>query len=609
MSGIDISERKGMPFGGMPTKALLMKLEETDPDFIDEVRGNDDLHDIRDDYNEYARGEIIDWTPSAPFLESDHARRDPGLSRSMINLRYNGTRGSRPELPRHPEMFIGFTGNDPRGADEQPRFDQMRAQVAVRMANLEARMGSNNDMHIAERPWTGPEFVHATSEMHRRIRDNTKVFTPQKTGRPWGRNVVTNELTSSRHRRQQTDYGAESMEDDSENMGNATERFAAGDHSSSTQAVTSGIRGVDTLDGDTAPWRNTKTDADMAKQYVLATMASARQLHSNEIPWKYASHDADMPVQQYGQTRNAGRTQIGAGAQGGGKKTQGKNDQDLHQYDHLAISQSANRQTLAATMALAVKSSKANRDIETDTDYGKSQIVEKMRSSNPLQGKDVAMVYRQQQEDGARHTIADGQNYAVNTGLFQSKDLTSIARQMLVSHTSANPQLANVSNTVRGLKEATSSMLRKAANQSLAAGARHLLAAEMVTNARSGLLPSKDLVAITRHTELPVYISDAAGMEVHTYKSAPLEAGMKNRREGKSTTMMGHARESMVPGKSAEMVWRSHTEDPVVLGDAANTVFGFDAEVGDRGVPNLPKTVRPTEAGEEMMDSTRINGA
>ena len=64
-----------MPFGGMPADALLHKLEETDPELIEEVRGFDEFHDVADDYGNYARSEIVDWTPDTPFLESDHTRR------------------------------------------------------------------------------------------------------------------------------------------------------------------------------------------------------------------------------------------------------------------------------------------------------------------------------------------------------------------------------------------------------------------------------------------------------------------------------------------------------------------------------------------------------
>ena len=129
-SGIEINDQKGMRHGGMPYDTILYKLEETDSELIDEVRGEDDFHDIQDDFTNYVRTEITDWAPDGTFLESDTVRRDPALSRSMLNLRYNGTRGSYPELPRHPELFYGFTGNDPRGGvDRAVGSDRRRSDL------------------------------------------------------------------------------------------------------------------------------------------------------------------------------------------------------------------------------------------------------------------------------------------------------------------------------------------------------------------------------------------------------------------------------------------------------------------------------------------------
>jgi len=102
MSWTEIRHREGFNYGSLPYDALTEKLEETDPDLVSEVRGLDEFHDLEDDYKNYARSEIIDWAPDAPYLESDHPVRDPSTSRSILNLHYNGTRGFSPELPRHP---------------------------------------------------------------------------------------------------------------------------------------------------------------------------------------------------------------------------------------------------------------------------------------------------------------------------------------------------------------------------------------------------------------------------------------------------------------------------------------------------------------------------
>ena len=247
MSYSEIRHRKGMAFGGMPHDVLLHKLEETDPELVDEVGGFDEFHDMKDNYNNYVRSEIIDRAPDAPFLESDQTRRDASLSRSMINLRYNGTRGSDPDLPRHPELFYGFTGNDPRGVVNDPRFDQMRGHMTARAAGLTTRMGNNDDYQIAERPWTGQSISYAMKEVHRRQKANTRVFTVQKEGRPWSNNTTYDAAAAGDLRAAAMGAGGESLADRGAGafVGAAPERVAGGDHGPAEEAWTDGGPGGD----------------------------------------------------------------------------------------------------------------------------------------------------------------------------------------------------------------------------------------------------------------------------------------------------------------------------------------------------------------------------
>ena len=168
MSYTEIRSREGMPFGGMPTDTLLYKLEETDPRLVAAAGRRDASRGPADAYDGYVRGEIIDWTPDAAWLESDHQRRDPAVSRLVLNNHFNGTRGFRPELPRHPELFVGFTGSDPRGATNDPRFDRARGFVAAHAADFTARMGNNDDNALAQRPWTGQSLSYSMKEVFRR---------------------------------------------------------------------------------------------------------------------------------------------------------------------------------------------------------------------------------------------------------------------------------------------------------------------------------------------------------------------------------------------------------------------------------------------------------
>src|SRR3990172_4982502 len=307
MSWTEINHSKGIRSGGMPYDRILEKLEETDPALVDDVRGYDLFHDIEDEYKNYATDEIVDWTPDAPYLESDQTRRDPALSRGILNLHLNGTRGSRPELPRHPELFYGFTGNDPRGAVNDPRFDQVRGHITGRVGDLTVRMQDSSDFHLAESPWTNQAISYGKKEIQRRLKESTRIFTPQKEGRPWGRNVVLDDLAPKRTRLEQFAVGDDGLADgaaatpDAEGCAAAPARFFARDHGPTSGSVIFALRGVDHAfreGAERAPWRNTV-------------------------------EDQELPVQRYGQRRGAGRSTLGDDAVGGARVAAVATEQDF----------------------------------------------------------------------------------------------------------------------------------------------------------------------------------------------------------------------------------------------------------------------------------------
>jgi len=198
MSETEIRSRGGLPYGGMPNAQILGRYETTDPQTP--FGGTADEGDAAPteaaeigEYEDYVRDEIRDWTPDEPYLESDHPRRDPALSRSIINLRTNGTRGAYDSVEgaRHPELFVGFTDHDPRGTLLDPRFDQMRGQITARAAELTVRMGENDDRTEAESPWSNQAISYARKSILRRMRSSMKIFTAQKEGRPWGRHITS----------------------------------------------------------------------------------------------------------------------------------------------------------------------------------------------------------------------------------------------------------------------------------------------------------------------------------------------------------------------------------------------------------------------------------
>lgn len=164
----------------MPQSMLLQKMEETDPRLVDAHHMyNHNIMPDEDYYKDYTRTEIVDRTLEEPWQESEFKRSSrPGVER--INLTYKGTRSNTQALPRHPEQFYGFVGNDPRGASLDPRFDHMRNFMTSKAAELVVRMGKNDDQAIPESTWTNQSISYAKKEIFKRVRDSLKIFTPSK---------------------------------------------------------------------------------------------------------------------------------------------------------------------------------------------------------------------------------------------------------------------------------------------------------------------------------------------------------------------------------------------------------------------------------------------
>ena len=362
-----VNERKGLRYGGMPHSALLKKMAVT-------RAPEDEDEDPADVTNAYIRSEIIDRSPDPPAMESDTIRRDPGFSKRLLNLRHNGTPGSRPELPRHPEMFYGFTDNDPRGAGTDPRFDKMRAHLATRAANLEVSMGNNDDNAINESPWTGQSISFALKHVLKQVRKNTKIFTAQREGKPTGRNVAFNQLIAGENLRRQAKEGTEGLGD-----GGSTKqvRFAGGDHAAASESKTGAMRRVDRrADADTALWRNSEGDTDFGVQGVAAREGR----RPGAVPdtgraLRQAKQDGDLGVQRY--AAPVGRQgQLSQQKNTGGAAVRGTaGDQSLATQIAGAY---VPRTVLAANISLALKTASSRKLARGDTDLGKQGIAAKL---------------------------------------------------------------------------------------------------------------------------------------------------------------------------------------------------------------------------------------
>jgi len=295
----EINHRKGLNYGGMPHDALLRKMEETNPAAVAAVSGRGCLAAMEDEYDDFARSEIVDWGPDSPWLESDQTRDNANQSRQKLNLRHNGTRGNYPDLPRHPEMFIGFTGDDPRGSDNTPRFDKMREQIVARAPGLTARMGRSSDDHIAERPWTGPSLQMARAEMQRRLRDNGHMrwFTTGKDGRQSHPAYVVRPHGEVDRRYAITEGGAEGLvpcrhyaptvDADAPGPGRVDRLVSGGTRRSA---------GANRYDTDLA----TGTSAKARRTGVAATMAAAVALSGGQKRLARKDHyDSTLPVEAF----------------------------------------------------------------------------------------------------------------------------------------------------------------------------------------------------------------------------------------------------------------------------------------------------------------------
>jgi len=573
MSWTEYRSREGLPYGGMPYDVVLDKLEETNPELVDDVRGRDEFHDIEDEYNDYARGEIIDWRPDVPFLESDQPRRDPALGRSILNLRYNGTRGSNPELPRHPELFYGFTDQDPRGVVNDPRFEQVRGHITARAGELTVRMGNNDDHQEAERPWTNQSISYGKKEIMRRMKHNMRIFAVQKEGRPLSRNYVADPTTARLMRAAAMGAGCESLGRFGENA-----RDAAG----------GGIRG---LRGD----------------------------HGGRAPWRHAIGEADLGVQQYGQNRG-----VGALARPGSAAVGAKADQSWTESQRGG---STNRQTLAATMAAAARYRRAATSARPDqapTESFSGQAV-----GAGLAPAHIGAIYRNYAEDQTRrqgqvqdgaggYDPASGLAPHANSGqarynaaedrartgladldatLGAAAHLAPATRMLRSREATVTPNgcITNAVSIVAGLREGTAAGRRRIAGQVVADGARPALNAENAPAA--GLAPGADYGAVARRGEAAVVRAAAAeGLVLHAYGLGVPDrpaARVAAARGGDDPSAWQVQDTALAVGASrAPGEWRSATQGQTTLGDEAGVVFGATMEVSGGSAPVGPKSLR-----------------
>jgi hypothetical protein len=469
-AGYHTEERdsEGMPYGGMPPEALLLKMEVTDPGLAYGLMGPRAAALAAapaDAYHDYVRGEIVDWGADEPYLESDAPRRNPATSRGVLNLRDHGTRANTSAAPRHPELFVGFTGNDPRGAENNPRLDLYRGHVAARAAFLEPQLGNNDDNALAERPWTGSEIARGMQHLFRERKKHTKIFSVSREGgAPHQRGVVR---------------PGERAEVRGEVLGVGGE----------------GVRGADGYD-----------DSDRA--------ALGRGLAAAGYDPARARGDAsgDFSVQRYGAAAGTGN-----GALGAGRPERSAADAD---WAAAQLSGATSRVRVAGAAARAAAA--AARAGGGDADHGET-FTAGAAGAGLAPGRDVVAALRHAGEGAARRlAMSDGVGgAAAGAGLAPGHGHLR-SREAAVT---PNGHLTNVAAIALGVREGTASGRRRAAGAGLAEGAR-VVVPDGDGRRGLGLAPGRDVGAVALLGALSHSRVVAADLAVAQYGvRAPSAAG------------------------------------------------------------------------------------
>lgn len=546
-----MKDREGLPFGGMPNDILLLKLEETDPALVGGVRGYNNHYDVAGEHDKYVRSEIVDWGSDTPFLESDKTRRDPGLSRSILNLHYNGTRGSNPELPRHPEMFYGFTGNDPRGSTNDPRFDQMRGQMMARAGDLTVRMGNNDTNHIAERPWTNQSISYSMKELQRRVKGNLRVFDTEKDGRSVGNSIVADHYTAGKVRSAVFGAGGETFQDRARFTGNN---------------------------------RNSQSDHGTASgHFVQAARGAVKK--SEHTPWFIAEGEADLGVQDYSQGRRTGVPDRNKP-----NKEVTRTDQDWSTSDQTRMS---NKGILAASMALAAKTRKTARASKQQHDNGES--IETMQPGHlgaPVRA--VAAVYRVA-EDTDRAESMDAMNRG---GPVPQEDPTGALRKT-AAHTSNNSHLTNLEAIVTGLRTGD----RRGISRNIVADGTRARADIEGVAIGSGLTPSAGYTAPHGITDI-VSVAANNSLIVHNYTGSAPKRYKKaaNAQKADDATQWKTQNENSKLGRNTQPVWKSTTKTNTI-GDREfnHNMETSNSAKGALGL-NAIRAIHDSAMGENVRD-------
>lgn len=435
----DIKARRGMPYGGMPREALLEKMEVTPEG---PMMSNGHTGELAKDWQVAA---ILDRSPDPGYLASDEARRNPQHSRSILNLHYNTTRGSTSEAPRHPELFLGFTGNDPRGSQNIPRFDKLRGHTDARFRQLEVRMGDSvghdggpdSAAHqVAERPWTGPALQRARVEGQVQMRNRLKIFRTSRDGQSTGRNVVSDER------------GLDGVVRSRAAAASAIrEQWASGDGE-----IAGSVLGYERTDDRGGDGREGFTDRGGPTGH-----GRGHDAQRGSQLGRLATPTADMAVARYSQQGRRGRT-AASGSEAAREQRSDVGQQQELGRTQVGASTTAHR-NVAIAMSAAAQSGRAqaSRDAEgADAEWGSQEATTPARIAT-VGESDVAQAYFQARTDHEQGLSVVGRaSVPGGAGSLAAQAESSGARQQMLhraqrSHARSALALSMAQETRRGL--------------------------------------------------------------------------------------------------------------------------------------------------------------
>jgi len=145
----------------MPLNYLLNKYEATDDNYS------------TDNYRNYVRDEIIDKNDNDNWTEGDMNIRSPNQSQNILDSRYKGTRGN---IPSHPDLWIAHHDYDNRGASLDPLLKDFRQAMQTRKSGLEVAMGYNADHDVDQGVWHPNSEIQMRQDINKRYKQNAKVF-------------------------------------------------------------------------------------------------------------------------------------------------------------------------------------------------------------------------------------------------------------------------------------------------------------------------------------------------------------------------------------------------------------------------------------------------